>query len=371
MDITRFKSRFRFISPLWHRLFEFWSWWTEELVCILPASIRTVIMPGVENLYLVLNGAEIIASQGTAETYHEVGRYPLSAATLTPKQAEEIKDLTGRTREVVLCLPAEKVLFKRLTLPLAAEENLREVLGFEMDRQTPFSLEQVFYDYILSARNSKNNTLTLNMVVTPKLFLNNLLGNLNEIGFHLHRATICPKNGGQPQPVNLLPAEFMQRRPDSARYLNFALGILSLVLLLGIIALPLMNKHHVIRVLEARTELATGKAEVVRRMQEEVKRLGTSSRFLVEKKQATPLVLEIVNEVTHILPDDTWINQLDIKGQEVQIQGQSTSAAALIPIIESSEIFHNARFRSPVTKMPGSSTERFHISADVTRNPGS
>jgi general secretion pathway protein L len=89
----------------------------------------------------------------------------------------------------------------------------------------------------------------------------------------------------------------------------------------------------------------------------------------VEKKQATPLVLEIVNEVTRILPDDTWINQLDIKEQEVQIQGQSTSAAALIPSIESSEILQNARFRSPVTKMPGSSTERFHISADVARSP--
>jgi general secretion pathway protein L len=358
-----------FISPLLHRLIEFWSWWIGELVGFLPASIRSVILPGVEHLYLVLNGPEIIVSQGTAETYHEVGRYPLSAATLTSEQAKEIEELAGRTREVVLCLPSDKVLFKTLTLPLAAEENLREVLGFEMDRETPFSLEQVFYDYILSARNPKNNTITLNMVVTPKLFLKDLLGKLNEIGFHLHRATTCLENGGQPQSLNLLPAEFMQRRPDSARYLNFVLGILSLVLLLGAIALPLINKLHVIEVLEARTQLATGKAEVIRRLQEEVKHLGTSSRFLVEKKQATPLVLEIVNEVTRILPDDTWINQLDIKEQEVQIQGQSTSAAALIPSIESSEILQNARFRSPVTKMPGSSTERFHISADVARSP--
>ncbi len=363
------KSNLKIASPLWHRLVDFWSWWIKELVDILPVSMRSAILPNVEHLYLVLNGSEVIVSQGTYEGYHPVGRYPLSADALSPEHLQELKNLGERTREVVLCLPAEKVLVKTLTLPQAAEENLREVLGFEMDRQTPFSLDQVYYDYVLSARNSKKNTITLDMIVTPRLFLDAKLGKLNEIGFQPHRATICPDNPGQPWRVNLLPAEVMQHRVDSARQLNFVLAALALVLLLGAIALPLINKLHVINALEARTELASGKAEMVRRLQDEVNRLDTGSRFLVEKKQASPLLLEIVNELTHILPDDTWIYQLDIKGQEVYVQGQSNSAAALIPIIESSRILRNARFRSPVTKMPGSHTERFHLSADVATRP--
>ena len=369
MDMTTLTTRIKFTTPLLHALTSFWSWWIAELGGILPNSVRAAILPGVERLYLELNGPDVIASRVTSESTHEIGRYPLTAEQLQPEQALELEELANRAREVVLCLPADKVLIKTLTLPLVAEENLREVLGFEMDRQTPFSLDQVYYDHILSARDSKTNTLTLKLVVTPRQFLDDLLTHLEDIGFQPHQATICREKTGQSQPVNLLPKEARQRRPDTARYLNLALGVLALVLLLGAIALPLMNKLHVIDALEARAELVTAKAEVTRRLREAVKQLGTDSRFLVEKKQAMPLALEIINELTLILPDDTWLNRLDIKGQEVQIQGQSASAAALIPLIESSDSLRNPRFRSPVTKMPRLNTERFHLSAEVAKDP--
>lgn len=369
MDMTSLKNRYKFITPLLHQLADFWSWWIGELTGMLPKRFRAAMLPRVERLYLQVNGAQVIASRGTSESTHEIGRYPLTATALEPEQTQELEDLVGRTREVVLCLPTDKVLVKTLTLPLVAEENLREVLGFEMDRQTPFSLDQVYFDHILSARNAKANTLTLDLVVTPRQFLDDLIDTLEGIGFQAHQATLCLEKTGQPQAVNLLPEEARQRRPDAARYLNLALGVLALLLLLGAIALPLMNKLHVIQALEARAELVSDKAEVTRRLREEVERLGTGSRFLVEKKQATPLALEIINELSRILPDDTWITWLDIKEQEVQIQGQSASASALVPLVESSDVLHNPQFRSPVIRMPRTNTERFHLSAEVGTRP--
>ena len=68
--------------------------------------------------------------------------------------------MTGETGEVILCLPADKVLTRTLTLPLATEENLREVLAFQMDRQTPFTVEQVYYDYGVVARGRKTRTVS-------------------------------------------------------------------------------------------------------------------------------------------------------------------------------------------------------------------
>jgi general secretion pathway protein L len=201
--------------------------------------------------------------------------------------------------------------------------------------------------------------------VTPRQYLDDLLGKLADIGFQPHQATICREQTGQPRPINLLPEAARQRRRDTARYLNLALGVVALMLLLGVIALPLMNKLQVISSLEARAELVTDKAEISRRLREQVEQLGADARFLVEKKQATPLVLEIINEITRILPDDTWISRLEIKGREVQIQGQSASAAALIPLIESSDKLRNPRFRSPVTSLPHMNSERFHLSAEL------
>lgn len=369
MNMSSLKTHYKFTAPLLHALTGFWSWWIAELGGILPKSVRAAILPGVERLYLELDGAELIACQGTSESTHEIGRYPLTAEAMQPEQTQELEELADRSREVVLCLPADKVLVKTLTLPLATEENLREVLGFEMDRQTPFTVEQVYYDHILSSRNSRTNTLSTDLVLTPRHYLDDLLSTLNDIGFHPHQASICQHKTGQPQPVNLLPEEARQHRTDNAHHLNLALGILVLVLVLGAIALPLANKLHVIQTLEARTELVTDEAEVTRRLREKVEQLGTDSRFLVERKQATPLALTIINELTRLLPDDTWIDRLEIKGEEVQIQGLSASAAALIPLIESSDHLRNPRFRSPVTRMPRMDSERFHLSAEVVEEP--
>ena len=367
MNMANLTNRFKFLAPLQRGLAEFWSGWIAELSDMLPKSVRVAILPRVERLYLQLSGTEAIACRNTSESTEEIGRYPLTANGLQAEQAQELEELSSRSREVVLCLPADKVLVKTMTLPQVAEENLREVLGFEMDRQTPFSLDKVYYDHIISKRDSKTATLTLDLVVTPRPYLDDLLTRLGDIGLQPHQATICREPDTQAQPINLLPETAKQRRTDTARYLNLSLGVLALMLLLGVIALPVINKMHVIGTLEARAELVTDKAEVTRRLREQVDQLGADSRYLVEKKQTSPLVLEIINELTRILPDDTWINRLDIKGQEVQIQGQSASAAALIPLIESSDSLRNPRFRSPVTSLPRSNTERFHLSAELAQ----
>lgn len=365
MNMANLTSRYKFIAPLTRELNDFWSWWMAELAGILPKSIRTAILPRVERLYLQLGGDGIKACRGTSESILEIGRYPLAPEALATEQQQELEELAERSREVVLCLPADKVLTKSMTLPLVAEENLREVLGFEMDRQTPFSLDQVYYDYTVKSRNSKAGTLGLELAVTPRAYLDGLLGKLGDIGFQPQQATLCREKSGQPQPINLLPESARQQRPDTARYVNLALGVVVLALLIGVIALPMLNKLQVIDLLEARAEMVTGKAEVTRRLREEVQQLGADARFLADKKQATPLTLEIIDELTRLLPDDTWINRLDIKGQEVQIQGESASAAALIPLIESSDLLDNPRFRSPVTRLTHTNTERFHLSAEL------
>ena len=74
----------------------------------------------------------------------------------------------------------------------------------------------------------------------------------------------------------------------------------------------------------------------------------------------------IIRELTDVLPDNTWLNRLDIDGTQFQIQGQSETAALLIQLIESSPLLYNVRFSSSVVKVPRSITEQFHISADVT-----
>ena len=368
MQLSKHNLHIKFSAPVWRGVAAFWSWWISELSGMLPPRVRHVLMPRAQRLFLELDGTDVVMSQGTAQDKQELTRYTLGEADAAPLKLSTEDKAHQQARELVLCLPRDNVLSRSLTLPLAAEENLREVLSFEMDRQTPFTAEQVYYDFSVAARSAAERTLTVDLVLATRRMLDELLARLDSRGLHPDRVTIdCGEDGGFAA-VNLLPVENRQRKAVTPRLVNLALGALAVLLLVSIVSLPLMNKREKITALEPLLETASAKAEEAHRLRKEVDQLTANSRFLTDKKQSSLPVLQVMDELTRILPDDTWITRLDIKGTELQIQGQSSSAAALIPLIESSSILQNPRFRSPVTQVPRSDVERFHLSAE-TRGP--
>jgi general secretion pathway protein L len=373
MELTRPDINLKFAMPMWRQLVSFWSWWSGVLLDMLPGEVRRKLLPGVTRLYLDMEGEEVVASIGTAESHQEVVRYsPGGGKRETGKKdSEAVRYRIRQATEVVLCLPRDQVLTKQVTLPLAAEENLREVLGFEMDRETPFTAAQVYYDGIVLERRPKESTLILQLILTPRKVLDDLLVRLAELGFHPLQVTNRDADGN-PVSANLIPPGERSRNTDKTKYLNIGLGMVLLLLLITAISLPLLHKSKVIHTLESAIDMTTGQADLASKLRDKVDQLGKGTRFLVDKKQSTPLIVETIAELTRILPDDTWVTRLEINGHEVQVQGQSASAAALIPLLESSSELHNARFRSPVTQTPHAKTqERFHLSVETQPGDGS
>lgn len=361
MDMIRQNQHFRITSSLKRWVGGFLSWWSSELAALLPGRLRRAIMPSEERLFLNLDGDELIVSQGTVDDMKPVARHALQVADDTA--VEPPRDRADQ--EVVLCLPRNKVLNKSLMLPLVAEENLREVLAFEMDRYTPFTPELAYYDYAVVARLPAENTLAVDLFLAPREELDELLASLARLGFVPDRFMVRCNQAGDLHPVNLLPVQVSNRKPRLSYRINIVLAVLALLLLIGTLATPLLQKHQTIRTLEPLLQSATGQAKEAQTLRQEIDRLTAESRFLVDRKNSTRLVLELINELTRLLPDDTWITRLEINGPEVHIQGQSAAAATLIPLLESSDNLRNARFRSPVTQEPRSQNERFHLSAEI------
>ena len=79
----------------------------------------------------------------------------------------------------------------------------------------------------------------------------------------------------------------------------------------------------------------------------------------------SPGVVETLDALTRLVPNDTWLQQLRINGDEVRLTGFSAAASSLIGLIEQSERFTEARFRSSVTRDARNKAERFTISAKI------
>lgn len=81
--------------------------------------------------------------------------------------------------------------------------------------------------------------------------------------------------------------------------------------------------------------------------------------------------VEVLEELTRLLPNTTWIWNLKYNGKEMELSGFADSASELIPLLDKSPLFEKVEFLAPVTKemqMRGDGNkekERFKVKAKI------
>ena len=353
--------RIRYAEPLLGRLRSFWRWWSGELIELLPENLQKAIAQRQQKLYVEVDDDKLLLSLGNHAAQREVLRLAVGADNAGDE------DIPREVQQTILLLPDDKVLARRISLPAAAEENLREVLGFEMDLHTPFEASEVYYDYTVVGRDSARQKVTVDLVYAPRDAVDALLDGTSSLGIKTDVVTCRRRDNANLQPVNLLPLERRRARRFDVKNLNMGLTALLAVLLFTAITIPILQKNRVIVALETQVQAAAAEAREGAELRQDLEKMAAASQFLVEKKASDVMIVELVDEVSRILPDHTWITRLDLSGDELQIQGQSSASASLIGIVESSPWFENARFSSPVVQITGTDNDRIHITATVIR----
>lgn len=344
----------------------FLRWWKAGLSICLPEKIRGILEASPTKLLIDSLDHELVLSREKGDEAQELEHlYDLQAS---PEGLRgRIQAFLGRTDlkdcRIVLRLPARKVLTKTIPLPIAAEGNLRQVVGFEIDRLTPFSPDQVYYDVQIVERQPANRRIQARYVVVSRSQLDALLNRLADAGLAPDAVEVMGETTG----FNLLPPERRPQKSRGAQRLRWALAGLALILTLTAVLLPLWQQRSVVVDLLPKVAAAQKKAEEVLVLRKELEESIQSSQFLLHKRQERPPMIEVLNELTIILPDGTWVERLDISGAELQLRGQSPEASTLIGLIEASGLFQGVTFRSPVIADHRTGRDRFHLSAQISR----
>lgn len=358
MDQSLQRMRVRYLAPGLRRLGAFWSWWTGELLAMLPPTLQSVLSRSYQQILIDAQDDALILRRSSTNSSVQLTRIPL------PVDDRSAIELPDNGEESVVLLPADKVLVRSMSLPLAAEENLREVLSFEMDRQTPFTVDQVYYDYVVTGRVSAAKKLFLDLVVAPRRIVDTLVDNLASAGLRVDTLTTRGSCGTSVLPVNLLPQSGRNNRNHTRRRVNAALATVAVLLGVLAVTLPVMQKKLVLEELERQLVDTTAQAESAIKLRRQVEGLAAGSDYLLRKKGSGMSVLTTMNDVTRVVPDHTWISRLDISATEIHLQGQSSAAATLVSLLEGVPTLTNVRFRSPLVRIPATGEERFHLSAD-------
>jgi general secretion pathway protein L len=334
----------------------FLAWWGQGLLYCLPLRIQQLFWRKTTRVVLEPQGSGVRIQREREGSSEDLGFYD------GLKRWD--KSLVGEDEVLVFRLPSAQVLSKRIELPLAAEENLRQVLAFEMERHTPFVVSQVYYDFEVIERNSAARRITVSLVAVPRRILSEWLDRLSSWG--LQPAMVGVVGAGKER-INLLPEEARPSKVSSLPRVNVGLSLLLIILAAAAILFPLWQERVVVISLMPKVAAAQQQAETVVAIRHQLEKAIEASEFLVKEKQQYPSAVEFLYELTHILPDGIWLQQLDFARGELDIRGEATEASALIALLESSPYFKNVQFRSPVTTDARTGRDRFHITAQLPK----
>jgi general secretion pathway protein L len=98
---------------------------------------------------------------------------------------------------------------------------------------------------------------------------------------------------------------------------------------------------------------------------------GSALNLLAKRKQMTPSSVMVLEALSQALPDSTYVTELRIEGDKVQVVGMTQDAPSLIRLMERSPQFARATFFAPTTRAQNDPGERFHLEAHITPSFGS
>jgi general secretion pathway protein L len=169
--------------------------------------------------------------------------------------------------------------------------------------------------------------------------------------------------GKVPLRTNLLPPE--ERAAVGPR--GFSLNRLLLVVFLALILLwagsLMIHKRVLLYQVNQQLTQLTPEVRGVEKQLEESRALDKQLQNL-RHLEKTPNRLNILKDLTQLIPQHTWLFNLRINRQHLEMGGLSKSAADLIPLLEKSGWLTKTEFASPIVT-DANKLEHFKIKAEI------
>lgn len=349
----------------------FWSWWTGELIALLPASIVDGVKHG--SGFLVVEPRQdklLISYQNNASnnaTTNFLGEFEVGEAAKEQLNSLLEKDVAYANAEVVIRIPHTLGMQKNISLPEVAAANLHQMLTYELDRYTPFRAEQVYYDVVKLGK-PVNGQLSVALLVVQKNILDEAYEQVLALGL-IPAYADCAQQPLNLLPVreryNLLPPTLRHPKSKKPRIVMFSALSMMLVLLIMLFVHPLWQAYQGLDKLKHHLHLVEKGALQVEDTKRGIDYLYQATNKLMTKKQNNPAMVEILNILSKELKNDTSLSQLRFNSSGLELLGESGNSSALIAILEKTGRFKNTRFISPVTQDRATGKERFQISTQL------
>lgn len=343
----------------------FLRWWGGELVALLPVRMRAWLQRGPDVLRLTMDADVLLVKR--ARTGDLLATIPAELPVEAQRAAftSACAGIDPDDRQLVLVVAGTSVLQRRLLMPLAAAADPRKVVGYELDRQTPFKPDQLYYDVRVSLAPAPAGQVALDLYAAPRAELDPMLERLAAIGVHPDRVDVQSGTSALAG-VDLLPAGRRPRRLDKRRRLNWILAAGCVLLVVLVLAQWLGNRRAALAKMQDEVGAMRAQATQSEQLRAQLTAAVAASQFLVKRKAENPPPLAVLDELTRRMPATSWLDAMTLDDSGgLDIKGEADKAAALVDKLGGSKVFGEPKLQGVIQPDPASGKERFELTARV------
>jgi general secretion pathway protein L len=260
-----------------------------------------------------------------------------------------------------LRLRSARFLFRSVELPSRASEFLDGVVRSQIDRLSPWSADDAAFGFGQPAAVGPDR-IAVTVAATARAQVEPYVQALAGAG--VESIAVTTAEGDSDVPITVLEQRTRSildvarvRRVLVAVFLLAGLATAASVTSAAIIGHNLDGKQDELarRIAERRAALRVGAAEPA------LSAIGK----LELRKHESPASVMVIEALSQILPDHTYVTELRVEGDKLRLTGITRDAPSLIRLIEQSSQFTRATFFAPTTRAPSDPGDRFHIEAQI------
>jgi len=338
----------------------YFSRWIDTTASAIVSLLSSVWVGKTVQVIEEDTGSFVIQSDRAAPSGLPFERVQIIDGKLAGAHPDSIIALLNGSRAELKLRPA-RVLFRPLELPQRATEFLAGVVRAQIDRLTPWTANDAAFGWSAPTE-AGGDRIAITVAATARAMVQPIVDALVAAGAEAVAVIAAPPDAA---PITVLE----HRRSGTLDVARVRRALVAVLIVTGLAAGVSLSVAGL-----AGMKLASEQEDLTRRIAERrmAIRLGreggpaaTPLRALERRKYQNASSVIVLEALSQLLPDHTYVTELRIEGDKLRVIGITRDAPSLIRLMEQSPNFTRATFFAPTTRAASDPGERFHIEAQI------
>jgi general secretion pathway protein L len=262
---------------------------------------------------------------------------------------------------VELVLQPDRFLFRPLELPNRASEFLAGIVRSQIDRLTPWTASDAAYGWSKLVKDDTEK-ITVTVAATTISLIKPYVQAIANIGAASIAVFVLPPESQSNESLIKVWEQRDLSTKDIARTRQMLVRVLAGC---GIAAAISVGASTVASVTLSAQQDQLLKQISGARSAASASTAAGAQQLLERRKYDSASAVLVLETLSKILPDQTYVTELQVEGNKLRVSGITQDAPALITLIEQSGRFTRASFFAPTTRSTSNAGDRYHIEAII------